>query len=80
MFRDVAAAKLQPPAPPTLGALEQKIRLLLHGRVQGFRLTIHGDGVALTGSAPTYYVKQLAQHLVMQHCDLQILRNGIEVV
>jgi len=37
-------------------------------------------GLVLTGRTCTYYVKQLAQHAVMEFVDLPILANDIEVV
>jgi hypothetical protein len=60
--------------------LEAQVQGRLAGRrLIDFRLQLQGAGVVLQGRAPTYYVKQLAQHAVMQATDLPILANEIEV-
>jgi hypothetical protein len=37
------------------------------------------DGLLLRGYSHSYYVKQLAQHAVMQATNLRIVANEIEV-
>jgi hypothetical protein len=51
----------------------------LSGRVRNLRLAVHGDGIILRGRAPTYYAKQLAQHVVMELTRLTVHANEIEV-
>jgi hypothetical protein len=41
---------------------------------------VHPDGVVLHGIAGSYYVKQMAQHAVMEHLSLPIVANEIEVI
>jgi hypothetical protein len=62
-----------------LDGLEARVRCRLAGRVRDLRLVARGDGLALEGSAPTYYAKQLAQHAVMEVTQLRIVLNSIEV-
>jgi hypothetical protein len=51
----------------------------LRFRLRDFRLHCRDDGLTLTGVAPSWYAKQLAQQAVMQACDIPIARNAIEV-
>ena len=48
-------------------------------RVNDLRLALDGDGLVLRGRAPTYYVKQLAQHAAAEACGLPVRANEIEV-
>jgi hypothetical protein len=59
--------------------LRRAIQCRLGGRVIDFELHIHPDGVKLKGVACSYYVKQLAQHLVMEADLCPISSNEIEV-
>jgi hypothetical protein len=59
--------------------LETNVERRLNGRVRGFRLLVHADGLILQGSAVTYHAKQLAQHAVMAATRLTISANEIEV-
>jgi hypothetical protein len=59
--------------------LEESVRSRLNGRVQCFQLVVVSDGVILRGKALSYHAKQLAQHMVMEACSLQILANEVEV-
>jgi len=59
--------------------LEESVRSRLNGRVQCFQLLVVSNGIILRGKARSYHAKQLAQHLVMQACSLQILANEVEV-
>jgi len=71
---------LHPPTEEKLTEVEQWVQRRLHGRVRQFHLSLYGAGLVLTGRTCTYYVKQLAQHAVMEFVDLPILANDIEVV
>lgn len=59
--------------------LEARVRDRLGGRVRDFQLLVLEGGVILQGRAQTYYLKQLAQHAVMEATTLPILANEIEV-
>jgi hypothetical protein len=59
--------------------LEAQVQCLLHGRIRHLRLQVCDTGLILRGSAPTYYVKQLAQHAVMKATNYPIAANDIEV-
>ena len=59
--------------------LGARVRLQLSGRLSDFGLRLGDGGLVLRGRAHTYYVKQLAQHAVMETTDVPILRNEIEV-
>lgn len=59
--------------------LEARIQCRLNGRLCYFRLVVADQGVILRGRSQTYYVKQLAQHAVMDATELPVLANEIEV-
>jgi hypothetical protein len=59
--------------------LAHHIHRRLAGRVREFRLDICNEGLILRGRALTYYVKQLAQHAVMETIKVPIRANDIEV-
>lgn len=58
---------------------EAILKKQMDGRVSGFRLVIHEEGVVLQGQALTYYAKQLAQHAAMETLGLRVLANEIAV-
>ena len=62
-----------------IAQLEEHVECRLIGRLHDFHLRLSEDGLVLSGHAPTYYAKQLAQHLVMRATDLPIRANDIEV-
>jgi hypothetical protein len=59
--------------------LEAHVRLLLKGRARDLQVVFAGRGLILRGGARTYYVKQLAQHAIMEATHLPIVSNEIEV-
>jgi len=59
--------------------VETHLQQRLHGRVWDLRLLLRNEGLVLQGQARTYYVKQLAQHAVMEATELPILANEIVV-
>jgi hypothetical protein len=59
--------------------LETHLLTRLGSRIRHLRVVCRIDGVVLQGSARTYYVKQLAQHSIMEITDLPIAANEIEV-
>ena len=72
-------ASLILPGVPEVEQLETHVQSRLSGRVRHFRLVVRGCGLVLTGHAPTYYAKQLAQHAVMEATALPIVANEIDV-
>jgi hypothetical protein len=63
----------------SLARIEEQVRCRLSGRVRDFQLIASDHGLVLRGQATTYYVKQLAQHAVMETTSLPIRANEIEV-
>jgi hypothetical protein len=59
--------------------LETQLHDRLSGRVRDLHIFAQDRGLVLEGRAPTYYVKQLAQHVVMEATQYPILTNRIEV-
>jgi osmotically-inducible protein OsmY len=61
--------------------LEVRIQRRLFGRVRvrTFRVLVQEQGLILQGCVPTYYAKQVAQHVAMEVSGLPILANEIEV-
>jgi len=66
--------------PDCLENLQGLVQRQLQGRLRHLALERHGDGLVLRGQAATYYVKQMAQHIVMKASAEPILANEIEVV
>ncbi len=48
-------------------------------RVAGLRVLVHEAGIALQGTAYSYYDKQLIQHSAMRILGMSIIANEIEV-
>ncbi|MCI0640139.1 MAG: hypothetical protein L0Y72_30980 [Gemmataceae bacterium] len=59
--------------------LEMLLQRRLGNRIRDLRVQLLPEGLVLTGRAPTYHAKQLAQHAAMEFCDVPILANDIEV-
>ena len=61
--------------------LEMVVQRRLGGRasIRDPRVMVQGDGLILKGIAPSYYAKQLAQHVAIEVSGLPILANEIEV-
>jgi hypothetical protein len=66
-------------ARPDVGRLEEMVRRRVRGQVEDLRVLVLGHGLILRGRAPTYYVKQLAQHAILGASRLPLLANEIEV-
>ncbi len=58
---------------------EALLKKWLGSRVVGLRVLILEGGIALKGTAYSYYAKQLAQHSAMHIFGVPILANEIEV-
>lgn len=63
----------------TTADLASRVQGQLSGQVRELRLIPREGGLILRGRARCYYVKQLAQHAVMQSTQMPILANEIEV-
>jgi hypothetical protein len=66
--------------PRELAPIVTEIDRQLRGRLRQFKITCDERGLALFGEAPSFYVKQLAQHAVGRMTPLPIVRNEIEVI
>jgi hypothetical protein len=69
---------ISPPADlsPVVAEIDRELR----GRLSEFRVSADGEGLVLSGTAPSFYVKQLAQHAVRRLTPLRVIRNDIEVM
>ena len=73
-------------SPETLGVspLVEKLEHFVHtetcGRVRDLRVTVCGNEIVLSGTAPSYYLKQLATHAVLGAVEGVTLENRIQVV
>lgn len=56
------------------------VRDRLGNRLQDFQLEADENGLVLSGRARTYYVKQLAQHMIMAVAAVPIAANNIMVL
>ena len=72
-------ADLESPRRAEINAVELRVRDILRGRVRDLHLEACDEGVILQGYAKSYYLKQVAQHVVMKAVHLPILRNDIVV-
>jgi hypothetical protein len=54
--------------------------VMLRGRLTGLRIELLGGGVVLSGTARSFYAKQLALHAVMTGTRLPVVRNEIRVL
>lgn len=59
--------------------MEAMLQVRLGNRVRDLRISMAGEGIILRGRTDTYHVKQLAQHAVMELCELPLVSNDIEV-
>jgi hypothetical protein len=62
-----------------LARIEEHVRCRLTGRLRDFQLVFLDSGLVLRGHVHSYYVKQLAQHAVMEASRLPIRANELEV-
>ena len=54
--------------------------VMLRGRLAELRLELRDGGVVLSGTARSFYAKQLALHAVMTGTHLPVVRNEIQVI
>ena len=72
---------LYPVAPPLdLAPIANEIDRQFGRRLREFSIDAGEHGLVLSGVAPSFYVKQLAQHAVMKRVSLPIAANEIEVL
>jgi hypothetical protein len=60
--------------------LEQRVRAKLGNRLRNLEIRLSEDAIILNGQAPTYHVKQLAQHSICEYLPKLRLYNAIHVV
>ena len=68
------------PPPLELAPIVTEIDRQLRGRLWQFSIGDDEQGLVLSGAAPSFYVKQLAQHAVGRLTKLPIARNEIQVL
>ena len=59
--------------------IEAEINRATHRRVKELKIELSENGIKISGRAPSYYVKQLAQSAVLNLHSSLILINNIEV-
>ncbi|HMF11502.1 MAG TPA: hypothetical protein VKE94_04330 [Gemmataceae bacterium] len=59
--------------------IEARVQRLLGSRIRDFQIIAARDGLILKGSSNSWYVKQLAQHAVMEAVRIGIWSNEIVV-
>jgi hypothetical protein len=65
---------------PTAVQVQERLQAKLGNRVRKLEVRFSEHGVELTGEAPTYHVKQIAQHSVWELMPKARLRNAIVVL
>lgn len=49
------------------------------GHVRDLKIDVTSNGIILTGTAPTYYAKQLATHAAFEELNGELVENAIDV-
>lgn len=62
-----------------IARIERIVRCRTGGRIRDLRVEVQGEDVVLSGSASTYYAKQLATHAALDEINGGSLTNSIEV-
>lgn len=73
-------ARNLPTTSVNLAPIVSEIDRRLRGRLREFHIDREEQGLVLSGAAPSFYVKQLAQHAVKQMTRVPIARNDIHVL
>lgn len=60
--------------------VEQALAASGYMQLRAVEVKVHEGLVTLKGRVPTYYLKQMAQSVAMQHEGVEMLQNNIEVV
>jgi len=80
MLADLGALSLPGKVDEELVArIERIVRCRTGGRIRDLRVEQQGDDIVLSGSASTYYAKQLATHAALDEIVAGNLTNSIEV-
>lgn len=80
MLAELGAISLPNDADDSLGArIERIVRCRTGGRIRDLRVEVQGHEIVLSGSASTYYAKQLATHAALDEIVGGNLTNSIEV-
>ena len=75
----LAAARLRSLSVDQWKLAEVRILQGFARQIHDFHIELLDDGLVLKGRTKTYYVKQKAQHAVMEATDLSIIANDIVV-
>jgi osmotically-inducible protein OsmY len=70
----------QPNPPDQLVQLKGLLRQVLGARLRDLSVTLHEGRVLLRGTAVSYHVKQLAQHLALRALGNAALVNELDVL
>jgi hypothetical protein len=68
-----------PPVADQIATAVTHLAMHLRGRLHDASVSVESGGVVIRGLTKSYYVKQLAQHAVMEHVSLPIAANEIVV-
>lgn len=68
------------PQPLEFAPIVTEVERQLRGRLWEFKIASDDQGLVLSGAAPSFYVKQLAQHAVGRLTELPIAGNEIQVL
>lgn len=68
-----------PPVADQIATAVKHLAMHLRGRLHDASVSVQCGGVVIRGTTKSYYVKQLAQHAVMEHVSLPIAANEIVV-
>jgi hypothetical protein len=80
MLAELRPTSLARPVDSNLIArIERIVRCRTGGRIRDLRVELQGEDVVLSGTASTYYAKQLATHAALDEITNGQLTNSIEV-
>lgn len=65
--------------PPLAEKLEHFVRDRTNGMLRNLRVTVHDNDIVVSGTATTYYAKQLATHAIFEAVPGANLNNRIHV-
>ena len=60
-------------------AIQEALRLAGYGELRCVEVECDGDAVTLSGRVPTYYLKQLAQNVILNVPGVEHVRNELHV-
>src|SRR5262245_59850103 len=68
-FAMLFAAQLRPDSASLERTLERRIHERTRGRIRGIQVAIGDNRVTVRGVSPSYYIKQLAIHALLQNIE-----------